>query len=297
VIAFTGSAATAARLRQGEHLIAANCRFNVEADSLNAAVMAPDVESSSPVFEMFVGDVVREVTQKAGQKCTAVRRILSPQSRIADVREALVERLEAVVTGNPADEAVGMGPLASAQQLGDALEGIGELQRDGRLILGSGKRADGVGSPAGKGYFVQPTLLEAADPVGATTVHYREVFAPVATLLPYNGSATAAAEVMSMAGGTLVTSLYSDDEAWLGEFLEAGACNTGRIYIGSEATIGEGPGSGAAMPQTLHGGPGRAGGGEELGGLVGVQLYMQRVALQGGQELLGRLTDGPSPED
>ena len=297
VVAFTGSAATATKLRQGEQLIAANCRFNVEADSLNAAVLAPDVESGSPVFEMFLDDIVREVTQKAGQKCTAVRRILSPQSRLADVREALVARLEAVVTGNPADEAVGMGPLASAQQLGDALEGIGELQRDGRLILGNGKRADGVGSPAGRGYFVQPTLLEAADANGATTVHQREVFAPVATLLPYDGGATAAARTMSLAGGTLVTSLYSDDEGWLGEFLDAGASSTGRIYIGSEATIGEGPGSGAAMPQTLHGGPGRAGGGEELGGLVGVQLYMQRVALQGGQGLLGRLMDGSREED
>ncbi|MGB7491229.1 MAG: aldehyde dehydrogenase family protein, partial [Thermoanaerobaculia bacterium] len=235
--------------------------------------------------------------QQAGQTCTAVRRILSPQSRLADVREALVARLEAVVTGNPADEAVGMGPLVSAQQLVDALEGIGELQRDARLILGSGKRADGVGSPAGRGYFVQPTLLEAADANGATTVHQREVFAPVATLLHYDGGATAAARTMSLAGGTLVTSLYSDDEGWLGEFLDAGASSTGRIYIGSEATIGEGPGSGAAMPQTLHGGPGRAGGGEELGGLVGVQLYMQRVALQGGQGLLGRLTDGSPQED
>jgi len=291
VVAFTGSAATAAKLRQGERLIAVNCRFNVEADSLNAAVLAPDVEPSSPVFELFLDDIVREVTQKAGQKCTAVRRILSPRSRLGDVREALVARLEAVVTGNPADETVGMGPLASAQQLGDALEGIGELQRDVRLILGSGKRADGVGSPAGRGYFVEPTLLEAADPAGSAAVHHREVFAPVATLLPYDGSATTAAELMSLAGGTLVTSLYGDDEGWFGEFVEAGASNTGRIYIGSEATIGEGPGSGAAMPQTLHGGPGRAGGGEELGGLVGAQLYMQRVALQGDQGLLGSLTN------
>jgi len=296
VIAFTGSATTAAALRQGEGLTAVNCRFNVEADSLNAAVLGPDAEPSSPVFEMFLEDVVREVTQKAGQKCTAVRRILIPRQRVEDVREALVAKLEAVVTGDPSDETVGMGPLASAQQLRDAVEGIVELQRDARLILGSGQRVDGVGSPAGKGFFVQPTLLEATDPGAATTVHHREVFAPVATLLPYDGGATTAAELMSLAGGTLVTSLYSDDESWLGEFLKTGASYTGRIYIGSETTVGEGPGSGAALPQTLHGGPGRAGGGEELGGLLGVQLYMQRVALQGGRELLDRLTGGPQPE-
>jgi len=297
VVAFTGSAATAAKLRQGDRLIAVNCRFNVEADSLNAAVLGPDVEPGTPVFDLFLDDVVREVTQKAGQKCTAVRRILIPQQRLANVRDALVERLRAVVTGNPSDDSVRMGPLASEQQLGDALEGIAELQRDARLILGSGERTNGVGSPTGKGYFVQPTLLEADDSSRGTVIHDREVFAPVATLLPYDGSATAAAQLMSLAGGTLVTSLYSDDEGWLGEFLETGSSNTGRIYIGSEATLGEGPGSGAALPQTLHGGPGRAGGGEELGGLVGVQLYMQRVALQGGRELLTRLVGGSQVEE
>ncbi len=292
VVAFTGSAATAIKLRQGERLLAANCRFNVEADSLNAAVLGPDIEPNSRVFEMFLEDVTREVTQKAGQKCTAVRRILVPQRNLEEVREALADRLSSVVTGNPSEEAVRMGPLASAQQLEDALEGIVELHRDARMVVGNGQRVDGVGSPAGKGFFLQPTLFEASDPGGEGAFHHREVFAPVATLLTYDGSATVAANLMSLAGGTLVTSLYSDDQEWLAEFLEAGASDTGRIYIGSESTVGEGPGSGAAMPQTLHGGPGRAGGGEELGSLIGAQLYMQRVALQGDQALLGRLTEG-----
>jgi oxepin-CoA hydrolase/3-oxo-5,6-dehydrosuberyl-CoA semialdehyde dehydrogenase len=297
VVAFTGSAATAARLRRGERLITANSRFNVEADSLNAAVLAPDVKTGSPVFELFLDDVVREMTQKAGQKCTAVRRLLIPGSLLTDVRDALEGRLGSIVTGNPAEVAVDMGPLASSQQLEDAVAGIVELQQDARLILGSGKRVDGVGSPAGKGFFLEPTLLEAPDSRGATAVHDREVFGPVATLLPYDGAAAAAADLMSMAGGTLVTSVYSDDEEWIGAFVECGASDTGRIYIGSEATIGEGLGSGAALPQSLHGGPGRAGGGEELGGMVGVQLYMQRLAIQGGQGMLGRLTGESQPAE
>lgn len=297
VVAFTGSAATASKLRRGDRLMAVNCRFNVEADSLNAAVLAPDIESGSPVLELFLGDVVREMTQKAGQKCTAVRRILVPEAGIAEVREALVERLGAVVTGNPEEEEVRMGPLATAQQLADAVEGIAELRAEARMIVGTGDRADGVGSPAGKGFFVEPTLLEASDPGSATRVHQREVFGPVATLLPYSGDATMAAELMSLAGGTLVTSLYSDDRSWLGEFSRAGASHTGRLYIGGQAALGEGPGSGAALPQVLHGGPGRAGGGEELGGLVGVRLYMQRVAIQGGRDLVGLLMDAPLQEE
>ena len=297
VVAFTGSAATAERLRRRERLIGVNCRFNVEADSLNAAVLAPDVEAASPVFELFLEDVVREVTQKAGQKCTAVRRLLIPRPRLAEVREALVERFQSIVTGNPADASVGMGPLASSQQLEDALTGIVELRQDARLVVGSGERIDGVGSPEGKGYFVQPTLLEATEADAASAVHRREVFAPVATLVPYDGGAVAAAELMSLAGGTLVTSLYSDDSDWIGAFIEGGACHTGRIYVGSSATLGEGLGSGAAMPQTLHGGPGRAGGGEELGGWIGVQLYMQRLAVQAGQEMLDDLTEGLRPAE
>jgi 3,4-dehydroadipyl-CoA semialdehyde dehydrogenase len=295
VVAFTGSAATAAKLRRNDRLLAVNCRFNVEADSLNAGVLAPDVAPESSVWELFLEDVVREVTQKAGQKCTAVRRLLIPRQRFSAIREALVARLAAVVTGNPAEPSVDMGPLASAQQLADAEIGITELQQEARLVLGTGKRCDGVGSPEGKGFFIQPTLLEIADPATAAAIHRREVFAPVATLLPYDGNAVDAAELMSLADGTLVTSLYSDDDVWLAEFLKAGASFSGRFYIGSEAIVDEALGSGAALPQTLHGGPGRAGGGEELGGLRGIHLYMQRIALQAGRSQLADLVNGSRP--
>lgn len=290
VLAFTGSAATAERLKALPNLNAANTRVNVEADSLNAAVLAPDVAADSATMELFVRDVVREMTQKSGQKCTAVRRILVPESGLEAVQAALVEGLRQVVTGNPADESVTMGPLASADQLDDALAGLAELAAETTRVLGSGERRDGAGSPAGRGYFLAPTLLHCDDPAAARAVHSREVFAPVATLLPYDGSAAAAASLVALAGGTLVTSAYSDDRDWLREFVTDCAAVTGRLYLGSAASAEVMPGSGAALPQCSHGGPGRAGGGAELGGLQGLALYSQRLAVQGDRDLVEDLT-------
>jgi 3,4-dehydroadipyl-CoA semialdehyde dehydrogenase len=289
VLAFTGSADTARGLRSRANLLAANTRVNIEADSLNAAVLGPDVEDGSATFGLFLKDVVREMTQKTGQKCTAVRRILLPAGRVDAVQEALIAKLSEVVVGNPADPAVRMGPLATAQQLEDTVGGIAELTKAARIVHGTGKRADGVGAPAGKGFFVQPTLLRGDDARDAGPVHQREVFASVATILPYDGSAGEAAEIVALGGGTLVTSAYTDDTAWAGDFVARGGGDTGRIYIGSEGSAEVAPGSGAALPQTLHGGPGRAGGGEELGGLVGVKLYLQRVAVQGSKSLVDGL--------
>jgi 3,4-dehydroadipyl-CoA semialdehyde dehydrogenase len=291
VLAFTGSADTARGLRSRANLLAANTRVNVEADSLNAAVLAPDVAPGSPTFELFVKDVVREMTQKSGQKCTAVRRILVPAARMEAAQEALTARLAGVVVGNPADGAVRMGPVATAQQLADSVGGIAELARTARIVHGTGQRADGVGAPAGKGFFLQPTLLRSDDARNAGPVHEREVFAPVATLLAYDGSARDAVEIVTLGGGTLVTSAYTDDAAWAGDFVARGGGETGRIYLGSEASAADAPGSGAALPQTLHGGPGRAGGGEELGGLVGVKTYLQRVAVQGSKSLVDGVID------
>ena len=156
-------------------------------------------------------------------------------------------------------------------------------------LHGPGRRQDGAGAPAGKGYFFPPTLLRADDPDAAEKVHHREIFGPVATLLPYDGGAGRAGEIVAKAGGTLVTSVYSDDAAWLGGFLAAAGATTGRLYLGSSGSAEVALGSGAALPQCLHGGPGRAGGGEELGGLVGVAFYMQRVALQGDRALIEEL--------
>ncbi len=287
VLAFTGSADTAASLRDRDNLRRANTRINVEADSLNAAVLAPGTGGAAR--ELFFTDVVREMTQKTGQKCTAVRRVLVPVDELDAVQEALAGRLAEVVTGDPADEAVTMGPLATAQQLADTVAGTAELAADAEIVAGGGGRIDGAGAPAGRGYFFAPTLLRAADARGAAAVHRREVFGPVATLLPYDGSADEAAAVVGLAGGTLVTSVYGDDEGWLAAFAREVGSYTGRLYVGTAGSAGDAPGSGIALPQTLHGGPGRAGGGEELGGALGVGLYMQRMALQGDRPLVERL--------
>ncbi len=286
VLAFTGSADTAERLRDRPNFRETNTRVNVEADSLNAAVLAPGVAGGGSTFDLFLKDVRREMTQKTGQKCTAVRRILVPADDLDRVQEALVAKLEKVVTGDPAHEDVRMGPVATADQLEDCVRGVAELKQDARIVHGTGERADGVGAPAGKGYFFPPTLLRADDARGAEAVHRREVFGPVATLLPYDGSPAEAAEIVGLGGGTLVTSVYGDDTDWLSGFTHECAPFTGRIYVGSEESAGEAPGSGIALPQTLHGGPGRAGGGEELGGLVGVELYLQRVGLQGARSVV-----------
>lgn len=286
VLAFTGSADTALRLRSRPAVMAANVRCNVEADSLNAAVLGGDVAEGSPTWNLFLKDVRREMTQKAGQKCTAVRRIFVPSDRIDALEAALGAQLARVVTGNPADPATTMGPLATAQQLKDAEQGVAELARTARIVHGNGQRADGIGAEPGKGFFFPPTLLRCDDAREAGAVHEREVFGPVATLLPYDGSAAEAAELVALGGGTLVTSAYTDDPAWAGELAALGGGGTGRLYLGSEVAGAEAPGSGAALPQALHGGPGRAGGGEELGGLVGLKLYLQRVALQGARPMV-----------
>jgi oxepin-CoA hydrolase/3-oxo-5,6-dehydrosuberyl-CoA semialdehyde dehydrogenase len=285
VVAFTGSADTAMALRSRPAVLRVNARFNVEADSLNAAVLAPDVSAGSATFDRFVKDVAREVTQKAGQKCTAIRRIFVPAALIDATLEALGARLAKVAVGNPIDPAVTMGPLATASQLEEARAGVGALAREARVVRGG---ADAV-TGAGNGYFLAPTLLHAPDLAAAPTVHSREVFAPVATVLGYDGSAAEASAAVALGGGTLVTSVYTDDAVWLRDFVERGAAVTGRIYVGS--TNSDGFGSGAALPQSQHGGPGRAGDGAELGGLAGLKLYLQRAAVQGDKSLLRAALD------
>jgi oxepin-CoA hydrolase/3-oxo-5,6-dehydrosuberyl-CoA semialdehyde dehydrogenase len=292
VLALTGSAGTARMLRSRPNLLAANTRINVEADSLNAAVLVPGA-ASGVAFDLFIRDVVREIRQKSGQKCTAVRRVLVPTALLGRVQDALAEKLAGIVTGNPEDASVTMGPLATADQLRDALEGVALLGRETRTIAGGAARIDGVGSPPGRGFFIAPTLLRADDAYAARAVHEREVFAPVATLLPYDGTPGDAARIVALGGGMLVTSIYGDDRDWLRAFLANGGGYAGRVYIGSDASAPEMPGSGIVFPAALHGGPGRAGGGEELGGLAGLRLYSQRVALQGNRELLAELA-GPA---
>ncbi len=290
VLAFTGSSETARALRGHPRVIAENVRCNVEADSLNAAVLAPDVELSSEAGQLFLADVARDMTQKSGQKCTAIRRVLVPAARLDDVAAALRERLAAIVVGDPAREEVRMGPLATAAQAQDVRAGIARLAAVTRDGFGGAGDVNPVGVAAGKGFFVGPVLRLTDDAGGCVAMHAHEVFGPVTTVGAYDGEPHAAAAVVALGRGGLVASCYSDDRDWLARFVGDAAGWNGRVYIGSEKIAAMSPGPGTALPQLQHGGPGRAGDGAELGGARGLALYMQRVALQGDASLLKALT-------
>ena len=281
VVAFTGSANTGLKIRSHGNLLARSIPVNIEADSLNAAFLADDVEPGSETWNLMIREVAREVTQKSGQKCTAVRRIFVPEGRRDHFVESFLEELASRVTGSPYDETVNMGPLATEDQLNSVIEGIGQLREVAEVIHGNGLRCDGIGADPGRGYFVSPTLLEARDEGGADVIHDLEVFGPVSTLCRYDGSSASAACLNSRGAGTLVSSIYSDSDEWVHDFLRRGGSYSGRFYLGSEKMAPQAPGSGLALPSSLHGGPGRAGGGAELGGLRALDLYSQRIALQG----------------
>jgi len=283
VLAFTGSADTAAKLRARPNLIERSVAVNVEADSLNSAVLAPGLDLEGDTCRLFVRDVIREMTQKAGQKCTAVRRILVPKDVVERVREELVSGLEAIEVGDPVATAARMGPLTTKRQIEDTRAGIEKLAAVADIVTG------GPEPMAGKGYFARPTLLVAREPENADVVHTHEVFGPVATILPYDGTPAAAADLVRRGAGSLVSSAYGDDRDWLTEIVIGLAPWNGRLYLGSEKVAEVAMGSGAVLPTLNHGGPGRAGGGEELGGLRGMMLYQQRTAVQGDRGLLVRM--------
>ncbi len=290
VLAFTGSSSTGAELRSGRAVIECSVRVNVEADSLNAAVLCADAERGSPAYELFLTDVVRDMTQKAGQKCTAIRRVLVPTVLAEAVQEDLAERLSAVKVGDPARDEVTMGPLATAQQLADVRAGIAHLRTDTESVFGDGGAVSAIGVPTGRGFFVGPVLLRAHDPATASTVHAHEVFGPVATLLPYDGTPRSAVALLARSGGMLVSSIYGDARETLVELARGLAPYCGRIFLGSSKLVGQASPPGTVLPQLIHGGPGRAGGGQELGGLQGLHLYLQRTALQADKPLLDQLT-------
>jgi len=290
VVAFTGSGDTGIKIRSMPNVIRHSVRVNVEADSLNAAVLGPDAAPGSETYDFFLKDVLRDMTQKAGQKCTAIRRVLAPSSLAPQVRDDLVERLRSVTVGNPAQEGVRMGPVATADQLQDVREGIGQLAADGRLVFGNAETVKAVGAPEGKGFFVSPTLVEVEPGATAPTVHSREVFGPVATVVPYSGSAEDAAGIVARGGGGLVSSVYSEDVAFTSDLVLGLAPHHGRVFLGSAKIAEASPGPGTVLPLLVHGGPGRAGGGEELGGLRGLGFYLQRVALEGSRPVIDRIT-------
>jgi len=289
VVAFTGSGETGMMIRALPEVVKGSVRVNVEADSLNAAVLGPDVEAGSETYEFFLKDVLRDMTQKAGQKCTAIRRVLVPGGAIERVREDLIDRLAAITVGSPAHEGVRMGPLATGSQLEDVRDGVDQLARDGRLVFGSGE-VRAVGAPAGKGFFMSPVLIEVEPGADAPRVHAREVFGPVSTLIPYSGQIAEGVEIVARGGGGLVSSVYSEDAAFTAELALGIAPYHGRVFLGSAKIAEQSPGPGTVLPLLVHGGPGRAGGGEELGGQRALAFYMQRVALEGSRPVIDRIT-------
>jgi oxepin-CoA hydrolase/3-oxo-5,6-dehydrosuberyl-CoA semialdehyde dehydrogenase len=288
VLAFTGSGSTGSTLRALEPVVGRSVRINVEADSLNAAVLGPDAEPGGETYAMFLRDVVREMTQKTGQKCTATRRVLVPRERLPVVLSDLSEQLADIKVGDPALEEVRMGPLATSQQLADVRAGIERLEKAGaRIVFGSKTEVRLHGTAAGRGFFIGPVLLQADSPRQAGAVHEHEVFGPVATLMPYDTPADAA-EIVALGEGGLVASAYTDDRDTLATLVLELAPWSGRILCGSAKIAEQATPPGLVLPACVHGGPGRAGGGEELGGERGLSFYTQRTALQGDRALLER---------
>jgi oxepin-CoA hydrolase/3-oxo-5,6-dehydrosuberyl-CoA semialdehyde dehydrogenase len=288
VLSFTGSSETARTLRVHPAVVRNSVRLNVEADSLNAAVLGPDVDRESKTYDLFLLEVVREMTQKAGQKCTAVRRIFAPAGLVEQVRDDLIAQIRSVKVGNPAAKEVRMGPLATRAQMRDVLAGIDRLAARAKPVLGNQGRGPLVDVPEGKGYFVSPTLFHAAD-ARASEIHDREIFGPVQTLMGYSGKAEEASALVNLGSGGLVSSVYTDDREFAAEMVARVAPYHGRIHLGCDKIADASLGSGAVLPQMMHGGPGRAGGGAELGGLRGMSFYLQTTAVQGLKPLLEKI--------
>ena len=287
VVTFTGSADTAARLRVHPNLIANSIPFNAEADSLNCAVLGPDVSPDDEEFELFVKEVAREMTVKAGQKCTAIRRAIVPAKHMDAVIEKLSARLAKTTVGDPSVEGVRMGPLASHSQQADVAERIALLRKDAELAF-SGK-AEWVGEGTSNGAFCAPTLLACRKPMDVDSVHNVEAFGPVSTVMAYEEFDEALA-LAARGQGSLVATLVTKDAAVAAKAIPAMAAWHGRLHILDREAAVESTGHGSPLPTLKHGGPGRAGGGEELGGLRAVKHYLQRAAVQGSPTMLAAVT-------
>jgi 3,4-dehydroadipyl-CoA semialdehyde dehydrogenase len=283
VVAFTGSADTAARVRGHKRVVERSVRVNCEADSLNAIVLGPD---AAPL-DLFVSEIVREMTLKTGQKCTAIRRILVPRDAVAQTTEALRAALAAVRVGDPRRADVQMGPVVTKAQQQGIHEALGLLRAEGSVVYeGSGIDAE----VPERGAFVQPLLLQ-ADASSARSVHDVEVFGPVATILPYD-SVEEAIALVARGRGSLVTSIVTEDADLARDAALQLAASNGRVMLLNESVRAANPGHGVVVPSCIHGGPGRAGGGEELGGLRALAFYLQRTAVQGPEAVVRALAEG-----
>ena len=289
VVTFTGSADTAAKLRVNANLVRNSIPFNAEADSLNCAILADDVTPDDEEFDLFVKEVVREMTVKAGQKCTAIRRAIVPRKHLDAVAEKIKARLSKVVVGDPSVEGVKMGALASKSQQADVAERVAMLRQSAELVCGGDANFSLVGDGVANGAFFQPTLLLCQKPMSTDSVHDLEAFGPVSTLMPYDDMEEAMA-LAKRGKGSLVGSLITKTPQVASQVVPRLAANHGRLHVLDRESAGESTGHGSPLPSLKHGGPGRAGGGEELGGIRAVTHMMQRAAVQGSPTMLTAIT-------
>jgi oxepin-CoA hydrolase / 3-oxo-5,6-dehydrosuberyl-CoA semialdehyde dehydrogenase len=285
LVSFTGSASTALRLKSHPAVMRHAVRFIAETDSLNSSVLAPDAAPGTPEFDLYVREVAREMTVKAGQKCTAIRKALVPRRYAADVVAALQGALARIVIGDPRLAEVRMGPLASVEQKDEVMQRVAELRRDAELVAGNPDDFALTGAERGHGAFVPPLLLLCDAPRRARSVHEVEAFGPVATVMPYEDIADAIG-LVRRGDGSLAASVFSADDAIAAELVLGLAPFHGRVLVVNRHCAKESTGHGSPLAHLVHGGPGRAGGGEELGGVRGVLHYMQRTAVQGSPDSL-----------
>ncbi|HEV8598883.1 MAG TPA: phenylacetic acid degradation bifunctional protein PaaZ [Gemmatimonadales bacterium] len=290
VVTFTGSAETGRKLKVHPRIIAESVRFNLEADSLNFSMLGPDAAPGTEEFDLFVKEVVREMTAKAGQKCTAIRRTLAPAIMVEDVIRALAKRLEGSTLGDPAVDGVRWGPLASRGQVEDVRRHLEQLKAGAEVVYGNPDRFSVTGADPAKGAFFPAVLLHCPNPFDRSEPHDIEAFGPVNTVMPY-GSVEEAIELAKRGRGSLVGSLFSADDAVARQVVLGTAAWHGRLLLVNRHSAKESTGHGSALPHLVHGGPGRAGGGEELGGVRAVLHYMQRTALQGHPTTIAHVTD------
>ena len=296
VVCFTGSSTTAAALKGHPRVLAQATRFVAETDSLNSSILGPDAKPGTPEFDLFVREVVREMTVKAGQKCTAIRRALVPAAQASAVLDALQAALAAIVVGDPRSTEVNMGPLVSLSQRSEVLTQVGRLEAEAERVT-RGPFTPRAADPE-RGAFVAPTLLHCKEPTRSRAVHALEAFGPVCTVLPYEGVEGAIA-LARLGEGSLAGSVFTADDRVARQLALGLAPHHGRLLFVNRYCAKESTGHGSPLPQLVHGGPGRAGGGEELGGIRGLSHYLQRTALQGAPDTLtaivGRFMPGATP--
>jgi len=289
VVTFTGSAQTGRLLKAHPRLIQESVPFTMEADSLNASILGEDAVPGTPEFDLFIKEVRKEMTVKAGQKCTAIRRIIVPDNLVEDVQIALGKALDKVTIGDPRLKEVRMGSLVSHQQVQAVRDSVNDIAKEAQIVYGDLDKIETIGADAKKGAFISPIVLRADHPFQNTVIHEREAFGPVSTIMPYK-NLEEAITLAQMGKGSLVSSITTNNDKIAKEYVVNAASHHGRILVLNRESAKESTGHGSPLPYLVHGGPGRAGGGEEMGGMRGIKHYLQRTAIQGSPTTITEIT-------